>query len=167
MTSQKRNTSLKLVKTLREAHEVFSSVGLHGWRLSFTQHREYYGICFKDTKEVRFSAPWFLVFTPEQRLNVIIHEAAHAIVGTHRQHGPSWAKKCQELGLNNPYDNFMVSPKLTQKAFTWNGECANGCQHYRYRLNPEFDYVCGSCDTNSLIEWKRNPRPNVPDPLTI
>lgn len=167
MYSQGKQIPPKLVTALKEAHEVFQDCHLKGWSISFTQHREYYGICFKEIKEVRFSAPWFLVFTPEQRMNVIIHEAAHAIVGTHRQHGPSWIRKCQELGLADPLKQFHVSPELTQKALTWSGLCEHGCPHYRYRLNDQHHYNCGLCSESGRIQWTRNPKPLVPEPLKI
>ena len=77
---------------------------------------------------------------PQDVLDTILHEVAHAIVGAGHGHDRVWARKMRELGLS-PDRQVRVAPPTP---FTWVASCECGRTFGFYR-KPTRTYICKRC----------------------
>src|SRR5258708_12602425 len=69
-----------------------------GWSLRWDNSRRRAGCCRYRYRVISLSTPLMSAWTIEQARQTILHEIAHALTpGDH--HGPAWARKCRELGI--------------------------------------------------------------------
>lgn len=117
-----------------------------GWTFSFDNAKKRYGCCRYSRKSISLSSPLTEIREKENVKNTILHEIAHALVGSGHNHDSVWKTKAMEIGCNGNRCSSDVSLKGN-----WIGECPNGHLSYRHR-KPRRRISCGVCFPNIFNE---------------
>lgn len=115
-----------------------------GWKLKWsTMSKRTHGICRHQEKTITLNFHWVKLNEPEEVLDTILHEIAHALTPG-AKHGPIWKAKARELGARpETYD--MVSKSIEAR---WNLYCG-GCRqvlrttHRRTKIHNRYCLTCG------------------------
>lgn len=139
------------------AYKALSDHGLleQHWTFKFGKGGERtIGRCYGLRKMITISGRYVDVNDWEHIQDVLMHEIAHALVGTHHGHDDVWKAKARELGATpSPYKNDAVSV-----ASRWVGICPeHGKVAGRARLPQGRRYRCNDC--TSLISWHLRTSP--------
>lgn len=123
----------KIIRVFMEAEQLLKDHGLRdlGWIFEFSNEKRHVGRCFHDQKRIVFSKH-FVDNTPMEKIrDTILHEIAHALVGSGHGHDDVWKLKAIEVGAepnrcagpsarrnDSVKPNYMiVCPKCNQKWF--------------------------------------------------
>lgn len=100
MTTQTQDALATRVRAQLEANALLREHGLAdaGWTFVWDNARRRGGQCRYSTRQISMSKYLVPMWTMEQVRDVLIHEIAHALVGSGHGHGPVWARKMRELG---------------------------------------------------------------------
>ena len=140
---------LNVVKML--ADKLLDEHGLieKGWRFSFDRAKRRAGSCKFSKKEITLAKAYA---EQQERLeikNTILHEIAHALVGSQHGHSQIWRKKAKEIGCDASRCHHIVFSK-PKYVLT----CYNRCfEVSRYRVNQSFmqSKICSKCNSNLLL----------------
>ena len=93
---------------------------------------------------------------------VVLHEIAHALVGSAAGHGSSWRSTARQLGYRG--DRLHDGP-IADDLAPWIGRCPSGHEHVRYR-RPTRPTSCARCarryDPANAIQWERRTPDRTP-----
>ena len=140
---------LNVVKEL--ADKLLNEHGLieKGWRFSFDRAKRRAGSCKFLKKEITIAK----AYAKQQELmeirNTILHEIAHALVGSQHGHSQIWRKKAREIGCDASRCHHIVFSK-PKYILTCNNRCF---EVSRYRVNQSImqSKICSKCNSNLLI----------------
>lgn len=150
----------KMVEVQAMGNSLLKRHNLDDWKFQFDNSKRRVGQCRNDAKEIGISL-WYLEKTPiDQIRDTILHEIAHALVPTERDHngkwdhhGPRWQAKCVEIGarperLAHAEDGFKSAAKPNYKI-----KCENcGWFVNRYRMKRRnHGSTCPECGTTVTI----------------
>lgn len=80
-----------------------------GWSFDFDNAQRRLGICVHSRRQITISRHMTGAATEEQFSQTMLHEIAHALIGSSAGHGPLWKSKARSIGYNggrttmNPY----------------------------------------------------------------
>jgi len=84
--------------------------GLHEWNIRINRESRVAGRCIYGPKVLSFSK--YLVYNDEisifQKVNTVLHEIAHALVGFEHDHNEIWRQKAIEIGCDGNQYHFMT-----------------------------------------------------------
>lgn len=140
---------------LREAEEVATRLielySLPGWSFKFNRNKRRLGVCKQHEKRIELSEHYVLRNTNEHVMDTILHELAHALVGTEHGHDDVWKEMCLKIGATpSSCSNTAVMPDGY-----WQAKCP-GChtifsRHRRpRRLRGRYCVACGP-DMGKLV----------------
>lgn len=134
---------MKTEQTESLALELMSQHGLleRGWTFSFDRAKRRYGCCHYSTKTITVSKALSEINSLEQTKDTILHEIAHALVGTGVGHGREWKYKAFSIGAK---PERCYSSKVEQPSHRWNGTCPNGHVTKRFK---RMKLACAKCCT--------------------
>ena len=140
---------LNLVKIL--ADKLLDEHGLieKGWRFSFDRAKRRAGSCKFSKKEITLAKAYAEQQEGIEIKNTILHEIAHALVGSQHGHSQIWRKKAKEIGCDASRCHHIVFSK-PKYVLT----CYNRCfEVSRYRVNQSFmqSKICSKCNSNLLL----------------
>ena len=140
---------LNLVKIL--ADKLLDEHGLieKGWRFSFDRAKRRAGSCKFSKKEITIAKAYAEQQEGMEIKNTILHEIAHALVGSQHGHSQIWRKKAKEIGCDASRCHHIVFSK-PKYVLT----CYNRCfEVSRYRVNQSFmqSKICSKCNSNLLL----------------
>ena len=140
---------LNLVKIL--ADKLLDEHGLieKGWRFSFDRAKRRAGSCKFSKKEITIAKAYAEQQEVMEIKNTILHEIAHALVGSQHGHSQIWRKKAKEIGCDASRCHHIVFSK-PKYVLT----CYNRCfEVSRYRVNQSFmqSKICSKCNSNLLL----------------
>ena len=140
---------LNLVKIL--ADKLLDEHGLieKGWRFSFDRAKRRAGSCKFSKKEITIAKAYAEQQERMEIKNTILHEIAHALVGSQHGHSQIWRKKAKEIGCDASRCHHIVFSK-PKYVLT----CYNRCfEVSRYRVNQSFmqSKICSKCNSNLLL----------------
>ena len=137
-----------LGKQLIREHEVKSGLKT-GWQFAFDLAPVRGGLCRYREKQITLSVTFCLKAPKEEIVDTILHEIAHAIVGSKHGHNAAWKTVARRIGCTaERCHNVQHTPPR------WHGQCGCGQQWERQRLSHRIRTSrCGKCKGN--IEWKR------------
>ena len=123
---------------------------LNNWQVSFDHAQRRAGVCYYDKKLISFSIKFLRKANDEERVDTLLHEIAHAIVGPGNGHNLIWKKKAIEIGCSGQiYQNFEFSePK-------WIKFCSNGCWEQK-SFRRKRNLICKFC--MSAVEFRQTTR---------
>lgn len=116
------------------AEALIAEHGLTEWKFGWKNAKNIYGRCWHAKKEITLSKFFAKYATAEEIEDTILHEIAHALVGTGHGHGPVWKAKAREIGAN---------PCRTAK---------------KPAAAPEGNWVavCEKCGSLNIYRWRRS-----------
>lgn len=144
------------------AEKLMQQYGLKakGWRFEFSNAKRIFGQCCYNSN---FGGTHFGTIKLSQIIthlndehhvkDTILHEIAHALVGSGHGHDSVWRKKAIEIGCDGKrcYGHEVTQPK---KPFV--GTCPNGHKVHRHRTR---ELSCSRCskkfDPQYKFVWKR------------
>ncbi|NJC71645.1 SprT family zinc-dependent metalloprotease [Planosporangium thailandense] len=133
--------------------------GLSGWRLVFDEAKTRAGVCRPDTREIGLSRPLTRLYDREQVRDTVLHEIAHALVGTRHGHDRVWRATALRIGCSGTR---CVSEEAPRLEGAWVGVCPAGHRSTAHR-RPTRVKSCRHCspifDTAALLEWTYRGRP--------
>lgn len=133
------NEAKKLALNLMDHHGLRAK----GWIFEFDRAVKRFGCCHYQTKTISLSQHLVQLNDPAQCTNTILHEIAHALVGSGQGHNRVWQRKAVEIGCNGQrcYSVATVNrPKLPYKLV-----CPTcGITTHRAR-KPSQTLACGRC----------------------
>ena len=140
---------LNVVKIL--ADKLLDEHGLieKGWRFSFDRAKRRAGSCKFSKKEITIAKAYAEQQERMEIKNTILHEIAHALVGSQHGHSQIWRKKAKEIGCDASRCHHIVFSK-PKYVLT----CYNRCfEVSRYRVNQSFmqSKICSKCNSNLLL----------------
>jgi len=150
----KIESAVKLANKLMDKHGLSKS----GWSLNLDNAKKRFGQCRYRIKQISLSKPLILVNDKDRVKDTILHEIAHALVGSSHGHNSIWKAKCIEVGCA-PVRCF-TSKNTTLVQGKYKAVCgACGKDHYRYRKlssNKRVACLCQrgkSWDNKTLLNY--------------
>ena len=136
----------KLARGLMDTH------GLEQWGLVFDRARKRAGMTKYGDQVISLSQPLMSIYNEKQVRDVILHEIAHARVGSGHRHDEVWKKEARRLGAT-PRASIKEGPSAPAP---YVGRCPNGHEVQRYRL-PRGARSCATCsrafDERYILTW--------------
>lgn len=133
---------------LQEAKEIgVRLISLHGldtWSFRFNKNKRRLGVCKQDERLIELSEFYVQRNDQEHVLDTILHEIAHAMVGTHHGHDDTWKAMCIRIGAS---PSSCSSTAVMPEGY-WQAKCP-GCvsvftRHRRpRRLRGRYCVACG------------------------
>ena len=120
-----------------------------GWRFSFDRAKRRAGSCKFSKKEITIAKAYAEQQEGMEIKNTILHEIAHALVGSQHGHSQIWRKKAKEIGCDASRCHHIVFSK-PKYVLT----CYNRCfEVSRYRVNQSFmqSKICSKCNSKLLL----------------
>lgn len=133
--------------------------GLHDWSIVADRAKTRAGVCRFTKRQIGLSAPLTTLHSPDEVLDTILHEIAHALVGPRHGHDAVWRAKAREIGCSGERCVSSDSPRVPGD---WMGRCPAGHEKARHRA-PTRLMSCGECsrrfDARHLFTWTYQGRP--------
>lgn len=122
--------------------------GLTDWSFRWSSARRGFGTCCSQKKLITISTVLANVNTDERVRRTVLHEIAHALVGTRHGHDVVWRSMCLRIGG----DGKTCWDRTTTVAVPapWSGTCpVCHTEHHRYRRpRLHLKYFCRRCFPN-------------------
>jgi predicted SprT family Zn-dependent metalloprotease len=146
-------TITKIVWVTCLANELLVQHGLKqlGWKFNLDQTKQRVGVCSHRTKTIGFSLHYLEKSTDAEIRDTILHEIAHALVGSNHGHDHVWRAKCIEIGAKPK--RLAGEDAVTTAKPNYLIKCpACGWQTKRYRMRRRnFGSRCPKCHTTVQI----------------
>lgn len=149
-----------------KAYQLMSKYDLFtkGWTFKLDNAKRRFGCCKYNKKQITLSK--FLlphVANDSDIIDTILHEIAHALVGSRHGHDHVWKAKAIEIGCKAQRcggDKIKDRSELA-KTYKWIGTCPNGHVMKRYKLTTRTKRgSCSRCSNSYnpdyLFTWKEN-----------
>lgn len=149
------NQAQSLATTLMTQHGISEL----GWKFKFDRAKRRFGCCKFRSKTITLSV-YLTELNDEQRVkNTILHEIAHALVGSDNGHNYIWQRKAIEIGCdgNRCYNSLEVEkPKGNYSA-----SCPNCKTSFVRFRKPKYNQSCGKCsggiyNPTYQLNWQSN-----------
>ena len=149
--------------TEREAREIATDLmnahDLFDWTFIFDNARRRAGVCDFDARSIALSRHFTALNNPHAVRMTMLHEIAHAIVGSGHGHDRVWKRTCLAIGGDG--NRCLNSDSVNQAPSPWIGTCSvtPGHVYPRFKMTESArtgSYSCTKCP-GSRITWTRNP----------
>jgi len=130
--------------------DMFEEHGLDeaGWQFGFDLTKRRGGVCNYTYKRITLSVSYCLNASMDEVINTVLHETAHALVGSGNGHNHIWRAKAIEIGCSGERCHTVSH---TQSKYI--GECGCGNTWKRDRLTARLQNAyCPKC--NGDIQWR-------------
>jgi len=148
-----RGITVQLTHAAMLARGLMGVHGLAGWGFEFDNAKTRAGVCRSARKVLGLSRPLTLLHTDDEVRETILHEIAHALVGTEHGHGRVWQAKAREIGCSGAR---CIASRNGSIEADWIGTCPAGHRITRHR-RPQRVQACGLCsrafDPDALFDW--------------
>ena len=150
---------------LSEAHDLaerfldFHELTLRGWTFRFNRNKRRLGVCKQDERRIELSEHYVRHNNREHVIDTILHEIAHALVGTQHGHDDVWKSMCLRIGASPA----SCSSTAVMPEGYWQARCP-GCttvftRHRRpRRLRGRYCVACGPERGQLIFSDVRVPR---------
>jgi predicted SprT family Zn-dependent metalloprotease len=132
----------RLSAVRRFALELLGRHVLPGWSFGFNRRKRSLGLCFHHRKAVELSVHLVERNGPEEVLDTLLHEIAHALVGPGHGHDAVWRRKCVEVGARPKRCGDADMPEGP-----WRAQCPRCGKRYDRHRKPKRlkSWFCPSC----------------------
>jgi predicted SprT family Zn-dependent metalloprotease len=127
--------------------------GLDLWGFTFNRRKQTMGLCRYTDRIIELSIYFVECNSPEEILDTLLHEIAHALVGPKHSHDRVWKRKCLEIGAR---------PERCGQAFMpagrWQAECGGCGRRFDRHRKPKQPrrWFCGRCGPQrGKLAWKQ------------
>ncbi|WP_432535387.1 SprT-like domain-containing protein [Kineococcus arenarius] len=133
------------------AEGLLAEHGLTGWTVVLDRARTRAGVCREDRRQIGLSAPLARLHSAEEVRDTVLHEIAHALVGTRHGHDAVWRATARGIGCTGTRTTSAPRPPGR-----WRGVCPAGHAVTRHR-RPARLVACGACargfSAEHLLTW--------------
>jgi hypothetical protein len=147
--------SVRAIEALRE-----HGLTQKGWRFDWDRAVRRFGSCKYETRRITLSRHLAALNTFAEAKDTILHEVAHALVGSGVGHGPRWVAQAKAIGCTGKrcYDSAVAEPPAK-----WRGTCP-ACGH-EAKGNSRRRLACSKCckrhnggrfDARFALTWTPN-----------
>ena len=140
-------TALRLARSLLDEH------GLREWKVALDRAKTRAGATHFRTRRITLSGPLTRAHDEDLVRDTILHEIAHALVGSAHGHDRVWKAKAREIGAS---DQRCFSSEAARELAPFIGTCSNGHEVRRHR-RPTRLIACAECspsfDPAHLFTW--------------
>jgi predicted SprT family Zn-dependent metalloprotease len=144
---------MQITDARRMARALMDEHGLTGWRLVFDNAKTRAGVCRPSRKEIGLSRALTQLHSEAEVRDTVLHEIAHALVGTGHGHDAVWRAKALAIGCSGTRCVPETAPRVEGP---WKGTCPAGHVVTRHR-RPERVMSCRHCassfDATALLRW--------------
>jgi predicted SprT family Zn-dependent metalloprotease len=128
------------------------------WSFTFNKSYGNIGQCLYNKKEIQFSKH-YLALSIEDITDIILHEIAHAIVGSKHNHDKVWKAKAIEIGCNG--ERLFHGVKNVSIPYKYITKCKRcGMVYGRFKSIKNISHSCSVCDSkynpNNILVWDEN-----------
>ena len=143
-TFQAKNLALSLM----DEHGLLNA----GWNFKWSKAKYALGTCIHSYKIIKLSIVYAADTTEENVKDTILHEIAHALIGSFHGHDNTWKAKCIEIGANPVRSSKSYNVPQGKYVIT----CpVHGILGYYYRrIDETAKRRCKLC--SSIVEIKLN-----------
>lgn len=120
------------------AVQLIKKHGLKNWTYSTNSRKRTLGLCFSHEKRIELSVYFIEHNTPAVVKETILHEIAHALVGSKHGHSAIWMEMAAHLGCQPRRKN----PKAVMPPGAWQATCGGCGQLFSKHRKPK--YISGS-----------------------
>lgn len=135
-------------KTIAEDMMKYHGLYKNGWTFKFDRAVRRLGVCKYKVKQISLSEKLTAINHEESVFDTILHEIAHALLGSGYGHSMAWKKKAQEIGCSGlrtaGKDHISLEKKWVLFDMSLNKETG-------LKRNRRF-----SIRDNSRYEWRLN-----------
>ncbi len=120
-----------------------SQHGLDDWSFKLNGARRQLGVCREHVRRIELSRHYVLANPREHVTGTVLHEIAHALVGTEHGHGAVWKAMCLRLGCEPKAREHDVRMPEGE----WRARCPS-CKrvlHQHRRPKHLRNLHCGAC----------------------
>ena len=150
---------MDLNEAARLGRRLLAEHGLGEWTIVFGQAKRQAGLCKPGAKEIKLSAPLTSIHPEAEVRDTLLHEIAHALVGTQHGHDDVWRATALRIGCSGLRCTSEDVPRIDGG---WVGACPAGHRSSRHR-RPERPTSCRTCspsfDVEHLLTWTFQGRP--------
>ena len=131
-----------------------------GWRFKFDNARRRFGVCKYRSKLICLSQHLVALNNEARVTDTILHEIAHALVGSNHGHDRVWRAKAIKIGCNG--ERCYNSAEVATPQSKYIAICVGcGYTHKKHRT-PKKNSSCAKCsggkyNSTYKLEWKLNP----------
>ncbi len=150
------------------AEKAILNYGLQGWSFRWARTKRRLGACNYRLKRIEIAEFYARHNPPEQVLDTLLHEIAHALAGPQARHGPAWKAIARRLGATpkacDKGDQTVVMPG------DWQATCGacNKTYHKYKRPQSLTGYRCRcSARTSLSFQFTGDPARQPIVPLTV
>lgn len=138
-------------------------LGLNDWSFKFDNAKSRLGLCSHSKKTIQVSRLYAKLNDESRIVNTILHEIAHALVGSSHGHNDVWRNKAIALGSDG--ERCASGVELVKPKPKYIGTCPNcGKTIYKNRMRSTTGAcnICcnklagGSWDARFRFDWKEN-----------
>jgi predicted SprT family Zn-dependent metalloprotease len=127
--------------------------GLRDWAFRFNRRKKAMGMCFYHQRRIELSIYFVQRNGPEEILDTLLHEIAHALVGPDHAHDAVWKRKCIEIGARPVRCGNANMPEGR-----WKSRCRSCSRDYHRHRKPKrmkgwFCRFCGP-ERGGLV-WRK------------
>lgn len=143
------------------AEGLLAEHGLVGWSVVLDGAKTRAGVCRPGRREIGLSRPLTELHGPAEVRDTVLHEIAHALVGTGHGHDAVWRATARRIGCTGQRTTSAPRPPGP-----WVGRCAAGHVSTRHR-RPARVVSCARCapsfDVANLLTWTHHGREVAPE----
>jgi hypothetical protein len=163
--------SMHLEAIERLARQSLHEHGLtqQGWTFEWDNAIRRFGYCRYSRLSITISKPLCALNTYAEAKDTILHEIAHALVGSGVGHGPTWVAQARAIGCNGQrcYNSYLVT-RPPSKFIGTCPVCSGQIERNRRRRNLACLTCCrkrnrGQWDARFILEWTRREHPRADD----
>ena len=125
------------------------------WKFRFDSAKSRFGCCWHSRHLITISLALTEVNEVSEVRDTILHEIAHALVGSKAGHGNEWKAKAREIGARP--ERCYSSKRVVAAPKAWRGVCTNNCGYVAHKDRRTRDADCPRC-----FMWKWNNRDTFP-----
>ena len=123
------------------ARKEMDSHNLHAWDFKFDEAKRRYGLTTYSTMTISMSRHLTQLNDERQFRDTLLHEIAHALVGSGNGHNRKWQYQARQIGCTGyrTYGSEVTKPKAK-----WRATCPH-CKKVTQRFRKTKDVACGQC----------------------
>lgn len=150
------NTLNSAIDVAYQARELMAAHGLQGWVFQWDRAKRRAGRCCYATRVISLSIYYVQnnLDKPDDILDTILHEIAHALAGSGNGHNHVWRSWCRRIGARpvRCYD----SSKVEMPRGKYTAKCCKCEREYHYHRKPRYKfeaYRCRPCGRLGILKW--------------
>jgi predicted SprT family Zn-dependent metalloprotease len=152
------NPRLQRIRRIQElAAKLIRAHGLSGWKFAYNRRKRAMGYCCYSLRSIELSIHFVVHNDMDAIVDTLLHEIAHALVGSDHGHDKVWKAKCRQVGATP-----QRLGQANMPAGKWQANCKScGRLYHRHRRPKRMQgWYCPPCgaDLGRLV-WKQLSRP--------